>query len=304
MSDTTKDPLDSIFQKLSEKFRIQHIEWVIVNAYDYMTSNGKHVVKAYATPYIKKESAEQRLDQTLGPFNWENDFELVRDDKVKFTLRIRENEQSQWIQKTEGATLDTRERGQFTLTALESALAFAEKRVLNKVGIGRYLKLVEQTSVDVSNTWSPGANKYGFGSKVKKGSNGKPEYIKFYWKEPALPAGALHEKDKHLALENTTSDEETREAKPDESQIPATKQMKDDIEAYFMNLQSKEEADTWMPYLYKEIVDDETGEVSIVARNHSMANAKKILKKFSQKYGKLVNNVPEKLANKESTKKK
>jgi len=277
-----------IYKKLSEKFKVDDIEWVIVSAYDYNSKNG-YVIKAFATPYIKKESAEHRLDTVIGPFNWKNKFELLPGEKVRFTIKIRQNQESDWIEKSEGATLDTRERGQFTLTALESALAFAEKRVLSKIGIGRYLKLVPQIGVEVSNSWQPEWNSYQFKSKVKK-QNGKPEYIKFYWKEPVLPSDALHQEEKHLGVENKT--QANPQSVPAEKK-PASKKMLEDIEAYFMHLQNPDEADEWQPYIYKEVTDEETGEIRIVQRNLSLNAAQKILNKMEQKYGKLINNVPE-----------
>ena len=277
-SKPTKEEV-TLTDQLCEKFKFNDIEFVVVNAYDYESRNG-HVIKAFVLPYIKKESGEQRLDEVLGAENWENDFTFPDEHgRIKYKIKWRKPDSDEWLFKQEGASLDTRERGQFSNTAFESALAFAEKRCLAKLGIGRYLKLCPEIEVTVSRDWQPGWNKYAFRSKTIKDQNNNGKYLSFYYQDPMLPKDYLHEDEKHLA------DEVNDGNKP-------TPQQWDQIEKYYKAF-DLEERDKWNEYLYQEEVDNETGAVSYKRRNISQDRAVQILASMRKGYGKLIDGVPE-----------
>lgn len=290
----------SVTELLCEKFKYSDIEFVVVNAFDYDGPNG-YVAKAFVIPYIKKESGEQRLDEVLGVENWENDFTFPDPShRIKYKLRIRIPGTEEWREKVEGATLDTRERGQFSQTAFESALAFAEKRALAKLGVGRYLKLCPEIQVDISTAFRPGWNKYAFKSKVKKGRDNKPAYVKIYWKVPMLPKEFLHDDEKHLAdqVDDGGADPSRNrpKAKPkapgsEKLNRPALAGQWQIIESYY-NAFDLTEQEKWIEFLYIEKVDSETGVVTNDRRNISQARAAQIITSLENGYGPLVNGVP------------
>lgn len=300
-------------RKLHEKFRLDDIEWVIVHAYDYETRNNDHIIKAYAQPYIKKESAERRADIVFGAMNWRNDYNMPDSSgRFKYKLEFRKDapdladgEQNEWIPKIEGGSIDSAAKGGFSDKAFEVALSFAEKRAWSKAGIGRYLKLVPQIECRVSESWVEGWNRYSFRSKVK-GSKDNPQYITIYWEEPNLPEWALHEEDKG---KQKMQEAEPGQQQPQEPQQPGSKKNPQPMAAndaqwelmihYYDNMPEKEKG-KWQPYMFVEEVDDETGEVVDTNRRQLSADAaSKIITSLEKGYGKLnENNVPEAFASK------
>lgn len=286
----------SITQQLCAKFRFSDIEFVVVNTYDY-TAGNRHVIKCFVIPYIKKESGEQRLDEVFGVDNWENDFSMPNQDHlVKYKLKYRVPGTEEWREKNEGASLDMRERGQFSQTAFESALAFAEKRCLAKLGVGRYLKLCPQIEVDVSQNWQEGWERYRFRSRVKTDGNGKGKSISIYWKPPILPEPFLHADDKHL-LDMVETDEGAKA--PPEQTAPSQQQTAEVategqwkvINAYW-NAFDEEDKEKWAEYIYKENVDNETGNITYTRKRIAKDYANKIISSLEKGYGPIENGKP------------
>jgi len=289
---TKKNQDKSVTELLCERFRYTDIEFVIVNAFDYNTQNGQQI-KAFALPYIKKESGEQRLDEVLGVDNWENDFTFPdAQGRIKYKIKFRVGEGDDWREKNEGSTIDTSDRGQFSKTAFESGLAFAEKRCIAKLGVGRYLKLCPDLQVEISHGFQPGWNKYSFKSKVDK-----TNYVSFWWKEPMLPKEFLHPDDMHLAdqIDDDTSNLKSKpKSKPKPKAQPASDAQWDIIETYYKALPLAEQ-DKWTSHLYTEHVNNETGSVSTERRNISREYGAKIIKSLESGYGELIDGYPSKL---------
>lgn len=287
---------EPIEKKLSEKFLLDDIEWVIVNAYDY-NYGGERRVRAFAHPYIKKESAEKRADDVLGVGGWTTDFSMPdQEGRFKFKLSIKPPEGDDWIEKINGASINMDAKGGFKENAFETAITFAAKRAFAQIGIGRYLRLVPHREVQISTDFKEGWNYYRFRSNVDKG-----KYVSIYWKPPRLPESALHPEDSYPdETDNTDNNENSgrriEDADPLEAR-PASETQWDKLQAYYQALPD-EEKDRWYNYLYEDEVDNETAEVTKTRRRRlSAAGANNILESFQKGYGNLNNNmIPEKLA--------
>jgi len=290
---TKKVQEKSVTELLCERFKYSDIEFVIVNAFDYNSRNGYHI-KAFALPYIKKESGEQRLDEVLGVDNWENDFTFPDPQgRLKYKIKFRVPGSDEWREKNEGATIDTSDRGQFSKTAFESGLAFAEKRCLAKLGIGRYLKLCPDMQVTISEMFEPGWNKYSFKSKV-----GNNEYVNFWWQDPMLPKEFLHPDEEDLAqpIDDAPQAKPKQKPKPQPDKEPATDKQWDVIESYYKALPLAEQ-EKWTTHLYTEHVNNESGSITNERKNISRAFGAKIIKSLESGYGELVNGHPSKITN-------
>lgn len=285
-------------RQLHQKFRLKDIEWVIVNAFDFQTRDG-YGIKVFAQPYIKKESAERRADIVFGAMNWRNDYNMPDGQgRFKYKIEIRKDaadlidgEQSEWIPKIEGGSIDQNARGGFSEKNFEIALSFAEKRAWAKVGIGRYLKLVPQIECRVSEEWVEGWNRYSFKSKVE-GNQNNPIYRKIYWEEPQLPEWALHDEDSY----NEKMDDKTAPQNP-EKKMPANDAQWELMIAYYDNM-PEDTKEQWHNYMFVDDVDDETGEVVGTRRRPlNAASANKIITSLEKGYGQLnEDNIPEAFA--------
>lgn len=292
---TKKKEESSITDQLSAKFRFSDIEFIVVNAYDFSTRNG-YQIKCFVIPYIKKESGEERMDDVFGVDNWKNDFQMPGPNNlIKYKLIYRVPGSDEWHEKYEGSSLDTRERGQFSQTAFESALAFAEKRALAKLGVGRYLKLCPQIEVRTSETWVEGWERYSFRSRVHKGQDNKPKYVNIYWEPPILPKEYLHEDDYHLleqVVDDNPSEKQSPQPKKQASQPKAAdKKQWGVIESYFEAF-DLEDQNLWESYLYNTTTNEEDGSVSHHRKKISSAYADRIIGKLEKAYGPLENGKP------------
>lgn len=280
---------DELTRKLNEKFRLKDIEWILIHAYDF-TYNNNWKLKAFAQPYIKKESAERRADEVLGHSNWENDFTMPdRQGRFKFQISIRKDPDAEWISKRSAGSIDQNAKGGFASDAFEISESFAEKRTWAKHGIGRYLKRVPQTQVQVSSSYKEGWNKHRFKSNVKE------KKVSFYWKPPQLPGWALHEEDSY---DDNNSGEEPDMPAPEEDKtkkVPASEAQWATIDNYYANIPDNEK-DKWEDYLFVDEI--ENGEVVGKRRRKiSESTADKIITSMKQGYGALNDDgVPEDIA--------
>lgn len=117
------------FAKLKAPFPRERISWRAQHV-----SNGK----ALALAYIDARDVQDRLDDVVGPENWQNDFPHANGKTVcRIGLRIG----GEWIWKSDGA-------GDTDVEAEKGALSDAFKRAAVKWGIGRYL-------YDIETPWVP-----------------------------------------------------------------------------------------------------------------------------------------------------
>ena len=146
-----------IFKKLKEPFPVEEIDWRV-------GSTNADKTRGIAVAYIQARPVMDRLDETLGPDNWQDAYEPILGNAgpvgFKCSLSLRIN--GEWITKTDAA--DTSD-----IEAIKGGVSDALKRAAVKWGIGRYL-------YDLPNTW------------VELEPRGKSYAMK---QTPKLPAWAL-----------------------------------------------------------------------------------------------------------------
>lgn len=113
----------TIFDNLSAPFRPDAIHWRA------QTVNGKGD-SALALAYMDARDVMARLDETVGPANWQDSYEETPKGRIICALSLRID--GEWITKSDGA-------GQTDVEGDKGALSDALKRAAVKWGIGRYL---------------------------------------------------------------------------------------------------------------------------------------------------------------------
>lgn len=155
-------------KKLQAPFPEYDIEWRI--AQSGKSKDGGHWARVLA--YITNRAIMQRLDEVVGPENWQNEYRDAPLGKgVLCGLSIRIN--GEWITKWDGADPTD-------IEAVKGGLSDSMKRAGVQWGIGRYLYNLDEGYA----VCSPNS-KAGFRyAKTKDGGV-------FYWAPPKLPAWAL-----------------------------------------------------------------------------------------------------------------
>jgi hypothetical protein len=119
--------LAELFRQLAEPFPASAIDWRV-------GSTTKDKTKGIALAYLQARPVMDRLDQVLGPENWQDTYEPIMGNagpvgfKCSLSLRIK----GEWITKTDAA--DTSD-----IEAIKGGVSDALKRAAVKWGIGRYL---------------------------------------------------------------------------------------------------------------------------------------------------------------------
>lgn len=112
----------SIFQQLAAEFPREAISWRA------QTLN-REGTKALALAYIDARDVMKRLDEVVGPENWQDRYEFSGPRTVCYlSIRI----SGEWVTKADGA-------GDTDVEAEKGAISDAFKRAAVKWGIGRYL---------------------------------------------------------------------------------------------------------------------------------------------------------------------
>jgi hypothetical protein len=124
-------------RRLRDHFPTHDIEWKPITV-------SKKTGKGLAAAYITNRAIMERLDETVGPENWRNDFRPGPNGGVVCGLSIRvvrEDGTSEWITKWDGAD-------NTDIEAVKGGLSNAMRRAAVQWGIGRYL-------YDVPSQWVP-----------------------------------------------------------------------------------------------------------------------------------------------------
>lgn len=131
---TQENDLTELFRQLSEPFPASAIDWRV-------GSTTKDKSKGIALAYLQARPVMDRLDQVLGPENWQDIYDPIMGNAgpvgFKCSLSLRIN--GEWITKTDAA--DTSD-----IEAIKGGVSDALKRAAVKWGIGRYL-------YDLPTTW-------------------------------------------------------------------------------------------------------------------------------------------------------
>ncbi len=110
---------------LQAPFYPEEIEWRLRSA---GIEQGKPWVKIHA--YITNRAIMNRLDHTVGPFNWRNEFIKWGDHTMLCGLSLRINRE--WLTKWDGAA-------ETELAAAKGGFSESMKRAAIQWGMGRYL---------------------------------------------------------------------------------------------------------------------------------------------------------------------
>jgi hypothetical protein len=119
---------------LAEPFNPKQISWRV-------GSTTKDGTKGMALAYIDARDVMKRLDEVLGPENWQDRYE-VHGDKTVCYISIKCG--TEWITKADAA-------GDSAVEAEKGAISDAFKRAAVKWGIGRYLYDIDSLWVALDN---------------------------------------------------------------------------------------------------------------------------------------------------------
>lgn len=161
----------TVFEKLKEPFPAKDIEWRIARK-GFAGEKPWAMVLAYVT----NRAIMDRLDNTVGPDNWYNKYDIGPQGGVICGLSVRCN--GEWITKWDGA-----ENTQ--VESVKGGLSDSMKRAGVQWGIGRYLYNLEENFAECVLEKKRGDD-WRYVPADKK--NNQPS---FSWKIPALPAWAL-----------------------------------------------------------------------------------------------------------------
>ena len=117
--------MSKLLNQLRTPFPEEDIEWRVQQQ---GLSNG--IPWALVLAYVTNRAIMDRLDETVGPENWTNDFSQSPNGGVLCTLGVRVEDS--WVFKTDGADNTEVER-------VKGGLSNAMKRAGVQWGIGRYL---------------------------------------------------------------------------------------------------------------------------------------------------------------------
>ena len=201
MSVTQSPSIDQLTAALATPFSTEDIEWRIARS-------GMKGDRPWGLclAYITNRAIMERLDATMGPENWCNEFRPWGDKAVLCGLSIRLN--GEWVTKWDGAD-------QTDIEAAKGGFSNAMKRAAVQWGIGRYLYKLDEG-------WATFHEGGPYNALVKRDKNDKGTYFK--WAPPALPSWALPDGERSAVRGQQSSRGTTgaRDAPPtDFSQPPA-----------------------------------------------------------------------------------
>lgn len=158
---------ETALDRLREPFAPEDIEWRVQQAGE---KNGHPWARVLA--YVTNRAIQERLDEVVGPENWQNTFREGPAGGVVcgITLRIiRPDGAAEWVTKWDGAE-------NTDVEPVKGGLSNAMKRAAVQWGIGRYL-------YDLDEGWARVHDGGRFSAKTKDGNW-------FKWDPPELPAWA------------------------------------------------------------------------------------------------------------------
>lgn len=156
-----------IWNKLASEFPREIVSWRA----NSLTKDGD---KAMALAYVDARAVMERLDEAVGPENWQDRYE-VHGDKTICYLSIRVDDQ--WLTKADGS-------GDSAVEEEKGAISGAFKRAAVKFGLGRYLYDMPTPWVPCT-TWTDNSGK----TRWSKWSADPWDYVKIAAKPSIGPAG-------------------------------------------------------------------------------------------------------------------
>lgn len=179
-----------IWDQLKAPFPSDHIEWRVQQA----GVKNKEVTWAKVLAYVSARPIMDRLDATVGPDNWKDDYKPI-ESSFFCHLSIRVN--GEWITKVDGAE-------ETNMEAFKGGISGSFKRAASKWGIGRYLYNLEEGWATIVAKGTKGAR---LGQHIDKKTK---ERTYFYWLPPALPGWALPEAERNVKKESKNPPEKAQ----------------------------------------------------------------------------------------------
>jgi hypothetical protein len=137
--------IDEIIEKLSAPFPVEQIEWRVGATNE--KSNGGVASKGIALAYLTSRMVMDRLDEVVGPFNWQINHSMGDGGKVSASIGIRHPDTDlypdKFIWKSDGA-------GATDVEGDKGSFSDSCKRAGVQWGIGRYLYAIENIWVSVT----------------------------------------------------------------------------------------------------------------------------------------------------------
>ncbi len=188
--------MNELAKKLQAPFREEEYEWRVQQE----TKAGDKVL---VLCYVQARAIMDRLDEAVGPLDWEDSYQKGPDGGVACHLSIRDREAVsgdgyiQWISKEDVAE-------NTDIEPVKGGVSGALKRAAVKWGIGRLLYKLQAT-------WVPLQNK---GQHYHKCANGQHKGKYFYWDNPVLPGWAVAPSEETVETPQAEAPPEPQ-AKPD-----------------------------------------------------------------------------------------
>ena len=127
--------MNDLIEKLCAPFPIEAHKWRVG-----ATSRDK--TKGVALCYIDARDVQDRLDEAVGPENWQSEFVETPSGRILCRLSIRIGDE--WVSKMDGA-------GDTSIEGEKGGISDALKRAAVQWGVGRYLYTLEAPWVDLEN---------------------------------------------------------------------------------------------------------------------------------------------------------
>lgn len=166
---------DQTLRLLAEPFPVADVEFRVSRAWD-----GDNGVECRVLAYITARAISQRLDDVVGPGNWQNTAAQViemRHGIIGVQLGISILVNGVWVTKW-----DIAEQTEFE--PVKGAYSGAMKRAGQQWGIGRYLWGLDETRAETSRE---GKGPEWNWARLKKDDGGRA----YFWKAPKLPQWAI-----------------------------------------------------------------------------------------------------------------
>lgn len=123
------------WEELSEPFPSELVHWRV-------GSRMQDKKRGMALAYIDARDVFDRLDQVVGPANWQTHIHLGPEGRVACAMEIRDPERDVWITKSDGA-------GATAIEGEKGGVSDAIKRAAVQFGLGRYLYRLDSPWVEL-----------------------------------------------------------------------------------------------------------------------------------------------------------
>ncbi len=139
----------TVAEALAAPFKAAQIQWRV-------GSTTQDKTRGMALPYIDARAVMDRLDEVVGPENWQDSYVVAADRTIctlELLVDVKKTDSAEWVRKSDGAG-DTNYEGE------KGAISDAFKRAAVKWGVGRFLYDMEAPWVEVVSYGNPNKPSY------------------------------------------------------------------------------------------------------------------------------------------------